>query len=106
MQQLQPLWNSMMANPAQPPVPVFDLTPTFRVNQQRESGGNQIITWTLKVGDQIFQSGQPAHSGRWSLGEPVTLTLEWAKDAAVMPVPGTGTGDPVMSVRGRVATFR
>lgn len=105
MQQLQPMWSSMTANPAQPPVPVFDFTPTFRVNQQREKGGNQIITWTLQVGDQLFQSGQPVHSGRWSLSEPITLTLEWAKDAAVIPVPSASSADPALSVRGRVATF-
>ena len=109
LEQLRPLWAAFLAHQGQEPVPVFDVTPTFRVNRKREHGANQIITWTLRIGDQVFQSGEPVHAGRWSLGQPITLTLQWAKDAVEVPAAagaasaGGAGGGPV--VQGRVATF-
>jgi type VI secretion system protein ImpL len=105
MEQLRPLWAAFLANQAQEPVPVFDVTPTFRVNRQRERGGNQIIAWTLRIGDQVFQSGAPALTGRWSLGQPIALTLQWAKDAAEVPAAPPGGAGQGPAVQGRTATF-
>jgi len=85
----------LAANSAAPPA--FDVTPEFRVNRPRESGGNQIIDWTVTLGEQTLQRGGEAKAGKWSPGTPVTVTLRWAKDAPVVPVSiigGDGTVQP------------
>ena len=74
----------LVASSAAPPA--FDVTPEFRVNRPRETGGNQIIDWTVTLGDQILQRGGEAKAAKWSPGLPVAVTLRWAKDAPVVPV--------------------
>jgi type VI secretion system protein ImpL len=90
---LRPIFASFLANQQQQPVPVFDFLPAFRVNQAREVSGNQIISWMMQVGTQSFRFGQPAQTGRWSLGDRVRVELRWAKDSAYLPfLQGGGSG--------------
>lgn len=63
----------------------WDVEVEFRVNRSKESGGNQIIGWTLDLGGQsLSPSGDPPRA-RWTPAQPVALTLRWAKDAPVVP---------------------
>ena len=68
-------------------VPVFDYEVEFRVNRRREEGGNQIIEWLLEVGDQKITATDAMRRGRWLYGDPVKLSLRWAKDANIIPAP-------------------
>ncbi|MGE3540624.1 MAG: type VI secretion protein IcmF/TssM N-terminal domain-containing protein [Candidatus Tectimicrobiota bacterium] len=65
--------------------PVFDLSVDFRVNKNRERGGNQIIDWQLLVGEQAVRARDPEHQSRWRFGEPLQVMLRWAKDAPLEP---------------------
>ncbi len=67
-------------------LPAVDFTPEFRVNQSRELNGNQIQQWTLQVGQDSFESGDKPRVGRWTYGEPVTLTLHWASNSPLVPL--------------------
>ena len=73
-----------------PEVPAFDFMVQFRVNQGHEKGGNQIIEWKLAVGEQEFQYRGEKHRGRWRFGDPIRLSLRWAKNSTVSPVPPMG----------------
>jgi len=85
-------------------VPTLGLEVTFRVNQAYEVMANQIIGWKLVVGKQTLVDGGKTTSGQWSLGEPVTVSLRWAKNAPYRPVfAGTYEG---AGVKGRTATWR
>ena len=64
----------------------MDVMPEFRVNQDAEIGGNQIAEWQLQVGRTIFRDGQPAKPARWASGDPVRLTLRFARDSPSRPV--------------------
>ena len=90
---MTPLVGATAANP-----PAFDVEAGFRVNRQRETGGNQIIEWTLNLGEQQLMRGGEAKTAKWRPGEPVTLRLRWAKDAPVAPVAvaGAGTGAAII----------
>jgi type VI secretion system protein ImpL len=85
-------------------LPSLDFEPSFRVNQSREVDGDQILAWTLTVGSDVFRSGDPPHLGHWVYGQPVTLTLQWAKDAPSLPLKGSPSGDA--SVSGPVIRFQ
>jgi type VI secretion system protein ImpL len=72
--------------------PVFDYEVEFRVNRRREVGGNQIIEWELDVGDQKITARDTMRRGRWVLGDPLKLSLRWAKDANIVPAAETAEG--------------
>jgi len=69
---LRPLFTSLFSS--QPdPVPVVDFAPAFRVNRNREIGGNEIIDWALQVGDTTFRDSdkQKTAAGLWRPGRLV-----------------------------------
>ena len=99
---LRPVFGSLLAG--QPdPVPTLDIVPAFRVNQGREINGNQIIDWTLQVGDETFRYRDPERAGRWNFGDPVKLVLRWAKDSPQQPVTARQAVDGKLN--NRTATF-
>ncbi|HWZ45487.1 MAG TPA: type VI secretion system protein [Candidatus Saccharimonadales bacterium] len=73
--------------PAADAAPQFDFIPAFRVDHtpSPEINGNRIIEWTLQVGADSFQNGVPERLGHWNFGDPVRLTLRWAKDSPDIP---------------------
>jgi type VI secretion system protein ImpL len=88
LQQMQTdrgFFTSILGKKNQAALPAVDFTPEFRVNQSREINGNQIQQWTLQVGEDSFRSGDKPRVGRWTYGEPVTLTLQWASNSPLVP---------------------
>jgi type VI secretion system protein ImpL len=67
-------------------LPAIDIQVDFRANQAQEIGGNRVIDWTLEVGEQRLRYRDVERQGRWRYGDPVRLTLRWAKDSPVIPV--------------------
>lgn len=81
---LRPVFSALLTG--QPDsAPAFDFIPVFRVNQGREINGNEIIDWTLQVGSESFRYRDPERTGRWNFGDPVKLSLRWAKDSPQRP---------------------
>ncbi len=85
-------------------LPTLDFQPTFRVNRTREVDGDQVISWTLTIGNDVFHSGEPPRVGHWTYGQPVTLALQWAKDAPSLPLKGSPSRNG--SVSGPVIRFQ
>jgi type VI secretion system protein ImpL len=84
--------------------PSFDFNFQFRVNQEMEVGGNQIIDWSLDVGRKKYNYHDGELTGRWAIGEPVRLTLRWANNSPSVPAQDD-TREAPMRVRDRVVTF-
>jgi type VI secretion system protein ImpL len=82
---------------------MLDFNIQFRVNREEEIAANQIIDWNLEVGKQKFSYLSDAVNGRWVFGDPVRLTLRWAKDSPTVPVT-TATPNAVKA-KDRVAVF-
>lgn len=68
------------------PVPSFDVEAAFRIVREREINGDQIIGWSLSVGDQVLTHRDKARKVRWNVGDPLRLSLRWAGDAPRVPV--------------------
>ncbi len=66
--------------------PTLGLNVTFRVNQGHEVMANQIMRWKLIVGNQTFNDTGKKVTGQWLLGDPVALSLRWAKNAPYVPL--------------------
>ena len=103
MQTSRPFFASMLGKPGQPSLPAIDFTPHFRVNQNREINGNQIMQWTLQVGQDTFQSDAPVRAGRWIYGQPITLTLRWAKNSPSIPF--LNVARPGVDLAGQTLTY-
>jgi type VI secretion system protein ImpL len=60
----------------------------------------------LQVGGDTFRYREPQRIGRWSYGEPVKLTLRWAKDSPQQPLSATTPVDSKLSSRSVVFEYR
>ncbi len=59
----------------------LDVSVDFRANRSNEIAANQVIDWTLKVGDQSVSLHDAQHPLHWEYGMPVSLSLRFAKDS-------------------------
>lgn len=82
----------------------LDVSVDFRANRSSEIAANQVIDWTLKVGDQSVSLHDAQHPLHWEYGVPVSLSLRFAKDS-----PLQATSDPqqrAYSTDGRTLTWQ
>jgi hypothetical protein len=66
--------------------PEVDIETEFRTLQKFETAGNEIIRWTLRVGDKTITERDKATKLRWVPDAPVELSLKWASNAEHEPV--------------------
>jgi hypothetical protein len=73
---------------AQKPVrlPEVNVEMQFRVMKEHEAGANEIIDWTLTIGNEKATSFTKSKKLPWRPGMPVRLDLRWAKNAPREPV--------------------
>ncbi|EIK95427.1 type VI secretion protein IcmF [Pseudomonas sp. M47T1] len=64
-----------------------DLDVRWRTDRDQERGADQVIAWGLNAGSQqLVYPGAEQPALRWNIGEPVRLTLRWAKNSDQRPV--------------------
>lgn len=69
------------------PSPGFEVFPEFRTNRDREVGANQIIEWSLLLGpNRVSSLDQKIVPRAWKFGDPIKVTMRWAKDSTLIPV--------------------
>ncbi len=69
----------------------FDMEVRWRTDREEERGANQVIAWGLNAGSQqINYPGDAQQRLRWMVGQPIRLTLRWARNGSERPV-----SDPV-----------
>ena len=73
---------------------------TFRANRAGEIGGDHIIDWEFQTGDQIAKYPDPVKGLRWAWGNPVRVSLRFAKDSPETPV-----ANPDGKVDGLMVTY-
>ncbi len=104
MQEVRIPLASFLASSEPDAVPVVDFEAAFRVNREREIGGNQIIEWRLEVAETTLGNRSPEpRQGRWTLGDEIRLTLRWAEDSPRVPDPGPMR--PGVAIADRTVTF-
>jgi type VI secretion system protein ImpL len=87
--------------PATAPGLALDVSPEFRVVQDIDAGGSQVGDWQLDVGRQTIRERVPAKPAPWSSGDPVSVTVRFARDSPNVPnskeVAGAkGAGTPTL----------
>ncbi|HZY71788.1 MAG TPA: type VI secretion system protein, partial [Edaphobacter sp.] len=78
----------------------LDVVPQFRADRKNEVGGNQIIEWTFQVGNVTVRGEDPPTKLHWNYGDPVSLTLRWAKDSPFVPAIPSSAAGPSPRVEG------
>jgi len=71
---------------ATPPVLTVDVLPEFRFISPRDVGADQIAQWQMQIGSHTFQDGVPGKPAPWKSGDPVALTLRFARDSPHRPI--------------------
>lgn len=70
-----------------------DLEVRWRTDREHEQAADQVIEWTLASSGQRLRypsgDGQRLH---WNVGQPLTLTLRWAKESQQAPVEDPAQG--------------
>lgn len=58
----------------------------WRTDREEERGADQVIAWGLNAGNQqISYPGEAQQRLRWMVGQPIRLTLRWAKNGSQRP---------------------
>jgi len=82
----------------------LDVAVAFRENRDAERGANQVIDWSLTVGQSTVRQADPPKALHWEPGLPVSLALRFARDSGSVPV--ADPARPGMTVADRIVTFR
>lgn len=82
----------------------LDVAVAFRENRIAERGANQVIDWSLTVGQSTVRLADPPKALHWEPGLPVSLSLRFARDGGSVPV--ADPSRPGMTVSDRTVTFR
>ncbi len=86
-------------------LPTFDFSADFRVNREKEAGGDLIVDWVLKPDpDTSINKNDKTRNGRWVYGNPVEISFRWPDVSPSFPV--RDAKQPLLDVDGRKATFR
>lgn len=62
----------------------YDVNVDFRADRTAEVAGNQLIDWTIRMGDHNLSMQDAPHSLHWEYGMPVTLVLRFAKNSPLV----------------------
>lgn len=62
----------------------YDVNVDFRADRTAEVAGNQLIDWTIRMGDHSLSMQDAPHSLHWEYGMPVTLVLRFAKNSPLV----------------------
>jgi type VI secretion system protein ImpL len=83
--------------------PAFSFNVTFRVNESKESRGNEILDWKIEAKDAIISMRSTSKKGFWTAGDPINVTLHWAANSPLQPLVG-GVSEG-LDVQGANAVF-
>lgn len=81
---IRPLFGAAIDYYSTYPLPTIDVDPQFRVNRNREVGGQQIIDWSMRIARETATYGRP-DTLYWAAGDPVSIQLRWAANAPTRP---------------------
>jgi type VI secretion system protein ImpL len=87
LQAARPWFASLLSTATAGQLPSLDIVPAFRVDREQEIAGNQIIDWSLQIDADVIHASEPERKLHWNVGDPVRLSLRWAKDAPYLPAP-------------------
>ena len=103
MDDVRTFFDSFLQTRGADDTPFFDVTAGFRVNRQAEVGANQVIDWSMQIGNRRVTIRDAERTLRWTLGDRITLSFRWADNAT--QIPASATGDPTTSVVGKTVTM-
>lgn len=81
-------------------IPAYAFTFAFRVNRDQEIGANQIIDWELEVANKKVKKVDGVWSGQWVFGDPIKLSMRWARNSPFRPYWDGGANTAVLSLEG------
>lgn len=100
---VQPILTAVLAEDPAGGFAALDLWPQFRVNREREKGGDQIFEWLMDInGVPLNTDGSAALP--WRMADKIALGLRWAKNSSL--VPAADLAPPGMGIERATVTWR
>ncbi|MDR2417316.1 MAG: hypothetical protein LBD15_04115 [Holosporales bacterium] len=75
----------------------------FRVMQEQEVFGEQIVEWKVKWGKNTIDVASPQKEIIWHIGDPLEVVFRWANNSHQVPV--LDKVNPALGVFGKTAAF-
>lgn len=85
-------------------LPKLDVEVTFRTDRNLEMGGDKIIDWSLALNGSNVDFWDQKRVGSWSVGQDVSVDLQWAIDGKVYPL--KDPTNPNLTIAGATASFK
>jgi type VI secretion system protein ImpL len=76
----------------------------FRFDRKDMVNADQLISWTISLGDAIVTSRDVTSNITWGCGTPITMKMRWALGSLFAPT--NSTHQPHLKVSGPEATFK
>lgn len=86
MERVRSFFGGYLAPNSTLPYPAFSFDVAFRVNQDKEIYGNEILDWELTTQNTTITMRSPSHVGFWQAGEPVSVVFGWALNSPLQPM--------------------
>ena len=104
MTELRKFFRPLTTSPSDKTVePSLPLQIIFRTNKDHEKNGNQIIAWTVTIGEETFDFSKEKALTRWASGAPITVGMRWALGSSYRPT--IDSTQSALSVDGQSATY-
>ncbi len=84
---IRPLMLSAMDSANADQIAKVNLLASFRTDQEREFGGENIIDWSMKVASAVSTMRDSTPIIEWRVGMPINMMIKWAKNGETVPLP-------------------
>ncbi|MBM3632699.1 MAG: hypothetical protein FJX03_03195 [Alphaproteobacteria bacterium] len=104
MEEVKEFFHTYLKSKSPGDLPALDFSIDFRVNKEKEVGGNMIIEWTIAPSDTVtISNNDKKKAGRWTYGNPVTMTFRWPDSSETQPF--QDDAQPFMAVDEQTVTY-
>jgi type VI secretion system protein ImpL len=110
MEKIKDFLSYYLDNQSDDDVPSLDLSIDFRSNRAQEKGGDLIVDWFFKIGDEtVITKQDKVKTGRWKFGESIQIGFKWPSidegGNVVTPQPTQDKDQPNLEIEAQSAMF-
>ena len=84
---IRPLMLSAMDSSNSDQIAKVNLLASFRSDQDREHGGENIIDWSMNIANAVSTMRDSSPIVEWRVGMPINMMIKWAKNGETVPLP-------------------
>lgn len=83
---IRPLMLSAIDSENKDHISKVNLLASFRTDQEREQGGENIIDWSMRVANSVTTMRNNTPIVEWRVGMPIDMMIKWARNGETVPL--------------------